>query len=94
MGSIVINSKIEGHVSRLFKKGYVVLDNKDALEKSIVASMVQRFRELRKHGGIIVAYDDDVKRTVFVLSNGVKVNKLQRYHFGGKIIHYVLTGRD
>lgn len=94
MGSIVVNSKIEEYVSRLFGKGYVVLDNKDAHEKSAVASMAQRLRELRKRGGLIVAYDDDVKRTVFVLSDGVKVDKRHRYHFGGKLIHYVLTGHD
>ena len=94
MGSIVVNSNIEEYVNSLFKKGYVVLNNNHKPEKSAVSSMVQRLRELRKRGGLIVAYDDDIKRTVFVLSNGVKVNKPQRYHFGGKIIHYVLTGHD
>ena len=72
----------------------MVLENKDGHERGVVSSMVQRLRELRKSGFLTVAYDDELKRTVFVLQDGVRINRRTRYHFGGSLLNYVLTGTD
>lgn len=93
MGSIITNSRIDGYVDRLFKKGCVVLDNKNESERGVISSMVWRLKELRKSGSLTVGYDDRFKRTVFVL-HGVRIDKRHRYNFGGRLLHYVLTGVD
>ena len=94
MGSIITNARIDGHVDRLFKKRYLELDNGDENERGVIASMVWRLKELRKDGHLTVAYDDRFKRTVFVLRDGVKIDKRHRYHLGGSLLRYVLTGAD
>ncbi|NVM56636.1 MAG: hypothetical protein HWN51_00740 [Desulfobacterales bacterium] len=69
------------------------LDNGDENERGVIASMVWRLKELRKGGHLTVAHDHKLKRTVFVLQEGVEIDKSHRYKFGGRLL-YVLTGRD
>lgn len=94
MGNIITNARIDGYVNLLLKKRYLELDNKDENERGVISSMVQRLKELRKDGRLTVAYDKELKHTVFVLSNEVKIDKRHRYNFGGRLLHYVFTGGD
>ena len=94
MGDIFTTSRIDAHVRKLFRDRFVVLNNNDKGEKSAASSMVQRLSELRKKGRLIVAYDDNCKRTVFVLGDGVMLSNSHRYRFGGRLMRYVLTGHD
>ena len=93
MASIVTNSKIDDYVSRLFRERFVVLSNADEAEKSAMATMVARLRELRRSGGLIVAYDAALRRTVFVLQDSVELKKRSRQGFGGSLVMYLLYGR-